>query len=94
MIFLHGEIALFNLFVLFQFENAALVFVGPFIHYVSPICMFEGKFGVLFGEKDGHSCLQSTQYLSFIFSLKFSLLSHLHQYFSIQLYHFHCMHKT
>jgi len=64
MIFLHGEEPLLDLFVLFQFENAALVFYGPVIHDISPICMFESNFGVLLGEKDGHSCLQSAQYLS------------------------------
>jgi len=90
MNFLHGEVPFF---VLFQFGNAALVFDDPVINDISPICMFEGKFGVLLGEKDGHSCLQSAQYLSFIVSLKFLLLSHLHQYFFIQLYHFHCMKK-
>jgi len=64
MIFLHGEVPLLNLFVLFQIGNASLVFYGPVIHDISPICMFESKFGVLLGEKDGHSYLQSTQYLS------------------------------
>jgi len=78
MIFLHGEVPLLDLFVLFQFGNAALVFYGPVIHDIRPICTFEGKLLVLFEEKDGHSCLQSTQYLSFIFSLTLSLLSHLH----------------
>jgi len=64
MTFLHGEVPFLDLFVLFQFENAALVFDGPVIHDVSPICIFEGKFGVLLGEKNGHYYLQSAQYLS------------------------------
>ena len=61
MSFLHGEVPFF---VLFQFGNAALVFDDPVIHVISPICMFEGKFGVLLGEKNDHSYLQSTQYVS------------------------------
>ena len=76
--FLHGEVLLFNLFVLFQLRNAPLVFYGPVIHDISPVCMLESKFGVLLGEKDGHPYLQSAHYLSFIVSLKFLLLSHLH----------------
>ena len=44
MNFLHGEVALLNLFVLFQLRNAPLVFYGPVINDICPICMLESKF--------------------------------------------------
>jgi len=69
MIFLHGEVALFNLFVLFQLRNASLIFYGPVIHDVSPVCMLESKFRVLLGEKNGHSYLQSPIFI-FYFLIK------------------------